>query len=95
MSTVIKSAKTFLIISGLMMCVVIITGCATPVAGEWHNTLYVRDYQTTMKKYYGRDFSICLNRAVETATSRPGLFGTIEQKTDQCLSDAGWFRVAE
>lgn len=76
----------------LTIGVVVVAGCASPISGQWHNKYYESDHETSMRDYYGRDFSICLDRALQTKTSRPGAPGTVEQQTDKCLLDGGWVR---
>lgn len=72
-----------------------LAGCATPKNGEWHNSLYERDYKTSMRKYYGRDFKICLSRAFQASTA--GLIdpANIEPVTDECLRKGGWSKDTE
>lgn len=85
--------KTLLI--PLMTGTLIIAGCATPKNGEWHNTLYQRDYKTSMEKYYRRDFKICLGRALQASSA--GLIAplTIELETEKCLRYGGWSNSTE
>lgn len=80
----------------LSIGVLTVASCASsPVVGQWHNKNYERDRKNSMRDYYSRDFNICLSRAIQAKTERPGASGSLEQQTDKCLHDGGWIQPAD
>ena len=68
----------------------LLVGCATTVTNHWSNSLYKNDRENSMEKYYGRDFVICLNIAIDALQASVSGKDTLEQQTNDCLRRAGW-----